>query len=47
MLLGAALFSAEGFESGYFIGVVDADVAQDEDGKLQWPVCRARGFVAA
>ena len=38
ILVGAALYSKDGFQSGYFVGVVDADINMEEDGKLKWPV---------
>ncbi|KAK5160211.1 hypothetical protein LTR04_004765 [Oleoguttula sp. CCFEE 6159] len=36
VLIGSAFFSSEGFQSAYFLGVVDQDVAQVLDGKFGW-----------
>ena len=38
ILVGAALYSKDGFQSGYFVGVVDADINTGENEKLKWPV---------
>ncbi|KAI9723367.1 MAG: hypothetical protein M1812_001251 [Candelaria pacifica] len=36
VLMGSAFFSHEGFQSGYFLGILDADVIQAADSKFNW-----------
>ncbi|KAL1643949.1 hypothetical protein SLS58_004624 [Diplodia intermedia] len=36
VLIGAAFFSNEGFQSAYFLGTVDPDVVEEADQKLNW-----------
>lgn len=37
VLVGTAFFSSEGFESAYFLGALDIDVAQVPEKKFNWP----------
>ncbi|KAI9702464.1 MAG: hypothetical protein M1836_000944 [Candelina mexicana] len=36
VLMGSAFFSHEGFHSGYFLGILDANVLQAADSKFNW-----------
>jgi hypothetical protein len=44
VILQVALFSSEGFQSGYFIGALDSDIVQTRGSKFTWPVSTRRMF---
>lgn len=41
----AAFFSEEGFHSGYFLGILDADIIQVTPNKFTWSVSSTHLFV--